>query len=160
MKPTTHLSEARNSMDAPETEVLLVNTRSLSRAGRRRFNKRIRDLKETFELNPQLFHRRWNRIVQGWLHEIHRRANAWAIPDEQLKEFSKAELIDMFKLEVFEVVDIAESIIEASGLEIAEGVRAATIGELKNECVKAVAAVIDQRLNYQIDKKVYRRIRK
>ena len=112
MKPTTHLSEARNSMDAPETEVLLVNTRSLSRAGRRRFNKRIR------------------------------------------------ELIDMFKLEVFEVVDIAESIIEASGLEIAEGVRAATIGELKNECVKAVAAVIDQRLNYQIDKKVYRRIRK
>lgn len=147
-------------MDVHESEVLLSNTRNLSRAGRRRFNKRIRDLKETFELNPQLFHRRWNGIVQGWLREIHRRANAWAIPDERLKEFSKAELLDMGKLEVFEVVHIAESIIEASGLEVIEGVRSATIEELKNECVKAVAGVIDQRLNYQIDKKVYGRIKK
>lgn len=160
MEPNTDISNASNAMDVHESEVLLINARSLSRAGRRKFNKKIRDLKEALELNPMLFNRRWNRLVQGWLHEIHRRANAWAISDDKLKEYSKSQLIDMGQLEVFEVVDIAESVIEASGIEIRARVGAATVRELKNECVKAIAGVIDQRLNYQIDKKVYRRIKK
>ena len=107
MESSKEILKRSHALNVHESEVLLVNARNMSRAGRRRFNKRIRDLKETLDLNPELFNRRWNRIVQGWLHEIHHRANIWAIPDDKFKEYSKAELIDMGQLEIFEVVDLA-----------------------------------------------------
>ena len=124
----------------------------MSRAGRRRFNKRIRDLKEALKLNPDLFDRRWNKLVKGWLREAHRRANAWGIPDDQLKNYAKEQLIDIGKLEVFEVVEIAKSVIEACGPEISEKIGAMTVNQVTNECIKAVARVVDQRLNFPVDR--------
>lgn len=147
-------------IDVHESEAFLVNTRDMSRAGRRRFNKRIRDLKETLKVNPALFSRRWNKLVKGWLHEAHRRANAWAIPDDQLKDYTKEQLIDMGKLEVFEVVEVAKSVIEACGPEISEKVGEMTVNEVTNECIKAVAGVVDHRLNFMVDKRIYRRMKK
>jgi len=147
-------------IDVHESEALLVNVRNMSRQVRRKFNKRIRDLKETLKLNPDLFDRRWNKLVKGWLHEAHRRANAWGIPDDQLKDYTKEQLIDMGKLEVFEVVEIAKSVIEACGPEISEKVGAMTVNQVTNECIKAVAGVVDHRLNFMVDKRIYRRIKK
>lgn len=142
------------------SEELFSNTRNMSRAGRRRFNGKIRDLTETFDMNPALFHRRWNNLVQGWMREVHRRANAWAIPTEELQHYSKEQLVEIGKIEVFEVVEIARSVIESCGTGISKTIGATTIDELTNECVKAVAAVVDQRLDYQVDKRMYGRIKR
>lgn len=124
----------------------------LSKAGRRRFNSEIRELKKTFELNPALFNRQWHERVQGWINEIHRRAHNWEEGETFTDELTREGIIERGRTHVFGVIDIAESVIQACGSEIAARVGPSTKRLLTNECVKSVARVVDNRLNQLVDK--------
>lgn len=130
----------------------------LSKAGRRRFNKEIRELSETFKLNPALFERQWHKRVQGWLHEVHRRAKNWADGESFSDSETREGIVERGRTHVFGVVEIAKSVMLAFAPEIKAKVGAETTRILTNECVKSVAQVVDNRLNQLVDKK-YRRIK-
>ncbi|QYO65289.1 hypothetical protein [Leptolyngbya sp. 7M] len=129
----------------------------LSRAGRRRFNRQISELQKLFSIDPIRFRSSWNKLVLGWLNEIHRRAKNWASGDEFRNTESAERLAERGRTEVFGVVEIAESVMHACGLEIEGAVSDSARSILQAECVKAVARVVDNRLNYMIDHKNYRR---
>ncbi len=125
----------------------------LRKAGRRRFNNEIRELRETFKLNPALFERQWHKRVQGWMHEIQRRARNWAEGENLTNEITREGIIERGRTHVFGVVLIAESVMQACGPEINAKVGPETTRILTNECVKSVATVVDNRLNQLVDKK-------
>lgn len=131
----------------------------LSKAGKRRFNKEIRELRETFETNPALFERRWNQRVQGWLHEVHRRAKNWAEGEYPKDSDTRERIIERGRTHVFGVVKIAVSVILACGREIRSKVEKETLQTISNECTKAVAGVVDARLNNLIGSR-HKRIRR
>lgn len=123
-----------------------------SRAGKRRFNKKVREFISLHRKNETIFLREWDKQVTEWIKEIHFRAKQWKEqPLEksestiQLDEDEFFEAID--RLPVFGVYEKAEAMITASGREIEELVGPTTRQTLENECVKAIAGIYDNRLN-------------
>lgn len=150
-------NDARNP--EPSFASLVTNPdHEMSKAGRRRFNKEIRELRETFEINPALFERQWNRRVQGWLHEVHRRAKNWADGEEFTASDTREGIFEKGHTHVFGVVKIAETVMTACGPEMQAKLEKETLRTLNNECSKAVGKVVDARLNKLIGTK-YRQIR-
>jgi hypothetical protein len=127
-----------------------------SRAGKRRFNSRVKSLVSLLKKNEQLFRREWQKLVQGWLNEIHRRAMSW----REGAEFRNVESVDgpieQGRTRVFGVLEIAEAMLVACGDDVERLVGEETRRLLTNECVKAVAILCDGRLNYMVDHRVYR----
>lgn len=107
--------------------------------------------------NEKLFQREWHKQVQEWLCVIHRRARNW----REGVEFRNAEnangAIERGRTHVFGVLLLADTLLTACGAEIEKLVGAQTRQLLSSECTKAVASVCDNRLNYMIDHKNYRR---
>jgi hypothetical protein len=134
----------------------MENGLKLSKAGRRRLNAQVKELRELCEKDPIIFRRQWHKRVQGWLHEVHRRANNWAEGTEFRNAESREGIIERGRTHVFGVVEIAEHFIKACGTSVSERVEKDTLSILSGECTKAVAAVIDRRLNYLVDKKYKR----
>lgn len=130
-----------------------------SRAGKRRFNKRVNTLVSLLKQNEKLFRREWHKQVQGWLSEVHRRARNW----REGAEFRNAENVDgsivQGRAQVFGVLEIAEAMLAACGADVEKIVGAETRRVLTNECVKAVATICDGRLNYMVDRHLYRQAR-
>lgn len=144
--------------DKPGYSVFLTNrNHKVSPRTRRRFNKQIRDLRDTFFLNRDLFDRRWDRLIQGWLHEIHHRATCWAEGKEFTDEITKEQIIEQGQMMVFGVIEIADSVLEACGPEIQSLVGTNTKELLKNESIRAVARVVDHRLNFPVDRHYHRK---
>lgn len=127
-----------------------------SRAGRRRFNKQVNIFVSLQKQNEKLFHREWQKQVQGWLSEIHRRAKNW----REGTEIRNAENVDgsivRGREQIFGVLKIAETMLAACGAEVEKLVGDETRRVLTNECVKAVAYVCDGRFNYMVDRHLYR----
>lgn len=133
---------------------------TLSRTATRRLNAQAKEFKRLLENEPTIFRREWNKRVIGWLGEIQRRAKNWSVADEIRNDLSAEELGERGRDQVFGVVDLADSMIAKCGSECERLVGTDTRKTLTNECVKAVAAVVDQRLNYLIDHKNYGRAKK
>ena len=127
-----------------------------SRAGKRRFNSRVSSLASLLKKNEQLFRREWQKLVQGWLNEVHRRANSW----REGVEFRNVENVDgpieQGRTRIFGVLEIAEAMLAACGDDVEKLVGEETLRLLTNECVKAVAILCDGRLNHMVDHRVYR----
>lgn len=130
-----------------------------SRAGKRRFNKRVSTLVSFLKQSEKLFRREWHKQVQGWLSEIHRRANNW----REGAEFRNAESGDgsvvRGRAQIFGILEIAEAMLAACGTDVDLMVGDETRRVLTNECVKAVANICDGRLNYMVDHHLYRQAR-
>jgi hypothetical protein len=130
-----------------------------SRAGKRRFNKRVNSLVSLQKENGKLFWREWHKQVQGWLNEVHRRAKDW----REGAEFRNSESVDgsivRGRAEIFGVLEIAEKMLAACGADVDRMVGDETRRVLTNECVKAVASICDGRLNYMVDHHLYRQAR-
>lgn len=128
-----------------------------SRNGQRRFNKQVKTLINLSQSNEKLFLREWNKQVQEWLRAIHRRAKNW----KEGVEFRNTETtdgsIERGRTQVFGVLLLADTLLQACGEKIEKSVGSETRQLLTSECVKAVALVCDNRLNYMIDHKNYRR---
>lgn len=130
-----------------------------SRTAKRRFNKRVNSLVSLMKQNEKLFRREWHKLVQGWLSEVHRRARDW----REGREFRNTESLDgsivKGRAQIFGVLEIAETMLVACGTDIEKMVGEETRRLLKNECVKAVANICDGRLNYMVDRHLYRKAR-
>jgi hypothetical protein len=128
-----------------------------SRAGKRRFNKRVDSLVSLLKLNEKLFRSEWHKQVQGWLSEVHRRAKNCG----EGAEFRNAEnvnsSIEQGRTHIFGVLEIAEAMLAACGSNVEKMVGEETRQLLANECIKAVAYICDARLNYMVNHPVYRR---
>jgi hypothetical protein len=132
-----------------------------SRAGKRRFNRRVDALAALLKQNDKLFRREWHKQLRGWLGEIHRRAKNWR---EAEAKFRGSESPDGLSVEgkarIFGIVEIAETMLAACCEKAEKEIEAAFVEEtrrlLTNECVKAVAYIYDRRLNYLIEQRVYR----
>lgn len=135
----------------------MIDKIQFSRAGRRRFNAQVRTLREMFGENRELFDREWRKLLQGWLNEAHRRAKNWAEGEEFRNAESREGIIERGRTHVFGLLENADALIEALGPEISVRVGNETRSLLTNECTKAVAAVVDHRLNYMVDHRIYRR---
>lgn len=127
-----------------------------SRAGKRRFNSRVNSLVSLLKKNEQLFLREWQKLVQGWLNEVHRRANSW----REGAEFRNIESVDgpieQGRARVFGVLEISEAMLAACGDNVEKLVGEETRRLLTNECVKAVASICGGRLNQMVDHRIYR----
>jgi hypothetical protein len=130
-----------------------------SRAGKRRFNSRVNSLVSLLKKNEQLFRREWEKLVQGWLNEVHRRANSWREGAEFRNVESVVGPIEQGRARVFGVLEIAEAMLAACGDDVEKLVGEETRRLLTNECVKAVAILCDGRLNYMVHHRVYRQAR-
>jgi len=128
-----------------------------SRAGKRRFNRRVNFLVSLFWQNDQTFRREWHKQVQGWLKEIHRRAKNWCEGAELCNAESFDDSITQGKEQVFGVLEIAERMLAKCGPAVEKKVGEETRRLLTSECVKAVAYICDNRLNYMVNHRVYRR---
>lgn len=128
-----------------------------SRTGKRRFNSRVNSLVSSFGKDERLFRREWQKLIQGWLNEVHRRAKNW----RQGVEFRNIEGVDgaieQGRTHVFGVLEVAEAMLAACGGDVGKLVGEETRRVLTNECVKAVAILCDARLHHMVDHRVYRR---
>lgn len=127
-----------------------------SRAGKRRFNSRVNSLVSLLKKNEELFRREWQKLVQGWLNEVHRRAKNWREGPELRNVESADGPIEQGRARVFGVLDIAEAMLAACGEDVEKLVGEETRRLITNECVKAVATLCDRRLNYMVDHSIYR----
>lgn len=130
-----------------------------SRGGKRKFNARVRQLKQLFTKSPAIFHREWQKLVTGWLYEIRNRATDWA-EGLDVRDIDGPEgLVESGRLQVFGVLDIANTVLDGCGPEIEAEVGARTRSTLESECVKQVALVVDTRLSYMINHAHYVRMK-
>jgi hypothetical protein len=127
-----------------------------SRTGKRRFNSRVNSLVALFKKDERVFRREWQKLMQGWLNEVHRRAKNW----REGAEFRNIEGLDgpieQGRTHIFGVLEIAETMLSACGDDVEKLVGSETRRALTNECVKAVAILCDGRLNHMVDHRVYR----
>jgi hypothetical protein len=127
-----------------------------SRSGKRRFNSRVNSLVSSFKNNERLFQREWQKLIQGWLNEVHRRAKNW----RQGVEFRNVEGVDgaieQGRTHIFGVLETAEAMLAACGGDVEKSIGEETRRLLTNECVKAFAILCDGRLNHMVDHRVYR----
>lgn len=128
-----------------------------SRVGRRRFNKRVNSLVSLLEQDESLFRREWHKQVQGWLSEIHRRAKNWREGAASRSDGGAGGPDGQGSELVFGVLELAGALLAACGPEAEGMVGEETRRLLKGECIKAVASVCGSRLNYMVDRRVYRR---
>lgn len=127
-----------------------------SRAGKRRFNSRVNSLVSLINKDKELFRREWQKLTQGWLNEVHSRANSWREGAELRNVESVDGPIEQGRTRIFGVLEIAEAMLAACGDDVEKLVGEETRRLLTNECVKAVATLCDGRLNYMVDHRVYR----
>ena len=127
-----------------------------SRTGRRRFNSRVNSLVSLFKKDERVFRREWQKLMQGWLNEVHRRAKTWREGGEFRNIESVDGPIEQGRIHIFGVLEIAEAMLSACGDEVEKVVGEETRRVLTNECVKAVAILCDGRLNHMVDHRVYR----
>lgn len=130
-----------------------------SRAGKRRFNKRVNTLVFLMKENEKLFRREWHKQVQGWLNEVQRRAKIWREGADVRNSESVDGSIVHGRTKIFGVLEIAEAMLAACGTEIESMVGDETRRLLTNECTKAVANICDSRLNHLVDHHLYRQAR-
>lgn len=128
-----------------------------SRAGKRRFNSRVNSLVSSLEKNEELFRREWQKLVQGWLNEVHHRAKNWREGAELRNVESVDGLVEQGRSRVFGMLDTAEAMLAACGSDVEKLVGEETRRLITNECVKAVATLCDGRLNYMVNHRIYRR---
>lgn len=129
----------------------------LSRVGRRRFNSRARYLVSLLTRSEELFRREWEKLVRGWLNEVHRRAKNWSEGAEMRNVASADGLAEKDGTLIFGVLEAAEALLFACGDDVEKLVGEETRKLITNECVKAVARLWDPRLNYMVNQGVYRR---
>lgn len=120
----------------------------MSKTGRRRFNVQTAAFRQLIENEPVRFRREWKKRVLGWLYEIHRRARDWNTGIEFRNTENVDGLIEQGRMQVFGVVECADSFIAACGVKCEKLVGKETRELLNAECVTAVARVIDRRLNH------------
>lgn len=131
-----------------------------SRAGKRRFNKRVNHLVALFRQDEQLFRREWHKQVQGWLREVHRRAKSWHLGSLRCYVESADGLLVPGGEHIFGLLEIANAMLAACGSEVEEIIGEETRLLLTNECVKAVAQLCDGRLIYLVGNRVYRKAKR
>jgi hypothetical protein len=89
-----------------------------SRASKRRFNSRVNLLVSLLRNDEGLFQREWQKLVQGWLNEVHHRAKNW----REGAEFRNAEsvdgLIEQGRTHIFGVLEITEAMLSACGDDV------------------------------------------
>lgn len=125
----------------------------LSKAGKRRFNKKVKDLVWLLRKNEEWFLQAWNRLVVEWCKEIHVRAKTWKQEPTVVDEAATTEVEEdkfceaLNRLPVFGIYEKAEAILTACGTDVEGLVGYATRQTLEAECVKAIAGIYDNRLN-------------
>lgn len=128
-----------------------------SRAGKRRFNKRVSSLHFLLEQNEKLFLREWDKLVQNWLFEIHHRARDWREGKEFRNSESSEGTLERGRTHIYGILDIAEAYLKAAGETAELLVGGETRRVLTNECARTVASICDGRTNYLVDHRLYRR---
>lgn len=128
-----------------------------SRAGKRRFNKRVDHLVALFRQEEKLFRREWHKLVRGWLGEARRRAKSRREGSPRGYVESAGGPTVLGGEQILGLLEIANTLLAACGDEVEEAVGEETRLLLTNECVKVVKRLCDGRPNYLVDDRVYRR---
>lgn len=127
-----------------------------NRRSRHQYKTRVRMFSDLLDQNEQLFLREWNKLVVGWVSEIHRRRKNWQESADFRNEKNHDGVIETGRTRIFGVIKLAEMYLEACGEKAEKLVGEATRQVLTNECSKAVAIVVDGRLNGNLTHHWYR----
>lgn len=131
-----------------------------SRAGKRRFNKRVNHLVALFMQEEKLFRREWHKLVRGWLGEARRRAKSRREGSPCCYVESAGGLTVPGGEQLFGLLKIANTLLAACGDEVEEAVGDETRLLLTNEYINTVTRLCDGRPNFLVDDRVYRRAKR
>lgn len=127
-----------------------------NRRSRHQYKTRVSMFTKLLDQNEQLFIREWNKLLAGWMGEIHRRRKNWQEGEDFRNEKNHDGVVETGRTLIFGVVELAEMYLEACGEKAEKLVGTTTRQVLTNECSKAVAMVADRRLNGNLTHHWYR----
>ncbi len=123
-----------------------MKNKRISANTRRTHNRRARELKGLLKQSENLFHRRWNKLVDDWLDLIRDCQRDWQRGKELQTDTNQNGKIEESQTHIFDVVELAENQLRVCGKEIQALVGDKTIKLLTDECSRAVSRVCDGRL--------------
>lgn len=127
-----------------------------NRRSRHQYKTRVSMFSQLLDQNEELFLKEWNKLIEGWMGEIHRRRKNWQEGADFRNEKNHDGVVETGRTHIFGVVELAEMYLKACGEKAEKLVGDATRKVLTNECSKAVAMVVDGRLNGNLTHHWYR----
>jgi hypothetical protein len=119
----------------------------LSKSGKKRFKQKVKDLKRVLLQSEKAFLNVWRKQVNGWISEIHFRAQAWAEGGKVCTSTDIFSDCDEAKQSVFAVCELAATLLKAIGERAEKLVGYETCYVLEGECVKSIAKALKEPLD-------------
>lgn len=118
-----------------------------SKSGKKRFKKKVKELKMLLATNEKIFLNVWRKQINGFLSEIQYRANLWRDGEEIPFDGDNLGFIEKKRLLIFDVLKLAETLLANCGMRAEQLVGAETRQVLEAECVRAISRVCDPHLD-------------
>lgn len=110
-----------------------------SRAGKRRFNKRVKLLTNLLAIHKELFLFEWDKLTKGWISEIDRRSKNLREGNKFHNSDNNDAAVCPGEKQIFEILQIVDALLEACGDEAIKLVGAETRQLLIKECFRAAS---------------------